>query len=97
MTDPRYGEVILHRTYSPDRLHIVAADPRALISEELLDRFRVHPGRCNDTGRTCGDEVSLQVVDGAEVLTIQAANRTLVYRVGEHLPDRRAYVIEWPD
>jgi hypothetical protein len=41
--------------------------------------------------------VVLSHYDGAELLTITARNRTVVYRVGRYDHDRQAYLCNWPD
>jgi hypothetical protein len=59
------------------------ADPRILISDPLMDMIRA--------GRGAGWKI-----DG-DLLRFTAVNGTWVYRIGEHLDDRRAWVAEWPD
>ena len=88
MNDPDgYGDVVLQRHYDPDELHVVEAAPRTLISGEMLD----------DIALGASPYASL---DG-NVLTIRATNRTVVYRIVGHHPDRLnrpdVYVAEWPD
>jgi len=63
---------------------VVEAAPRTLVSEEMLDQVRSGGGR---------PEVTLE----GDMLKVRARNRTLIYRIGEYLPERHAYVAEWPD
>jgi hypothetical protein len=79
-----FGECIFTRHWTDGSLTVDRADPRVLIDAEVLDDIR--DGRC-------GPELSLR----GDVLTIDATNRRVIYRIGEHLmlPDR--YVAEWPD
>jgi hypothetical protein len=60
------------------------ADPRIQIADDFLDEIRAgnhHP------------DVTL---DG-DLLKIRAVNRTVVYRIGVYIPDRRVHTAEWPD
>jgi len=66
-----------------DQLSIVQADPRVLISEELVEDLR--RGEC---------EPHVTMAD--DVVTIHA-DRDVVYRLIEHVPAWRAWVAEWPD
>jgi hypothetical protein len=59
------------------------ADPRILISGPMMDLIR--------GGGGIGWEI-----DG-DLLRFTAVNGTWVYRIGEYLEDRRAWVAEWPD
>ena len=67
-----------------DELDILAAGPRVTMTAELVDSFRRGYGH---------PSVSL---DG-DVLTIRGTNRTVVYVIGEHLPETDTYRAEWPD
>jgi len=58
------------------------ADPRILISDLMMDMIR--------DGPRFGAEL-----DG-DLLRFEAVNGTWVYRIGEHLEDRKAWVAEWP-
>jgi hypothetical protein len=65
-------------------IHIDRADPRIQIADELLDEVRAgnhHP------------DVTL---DG-DLLKVRAVNRTVIYRIGVHIPDRQGHTAEWPD
>jgi len=64
-------------------VYIDRADPKICISDELLRMLRYAPGK----------GVS---VDG-DVLRIDAANRSVVYRIGAHDDALRCYYAEWPD
>ena len=75
------GELIVHRV--KDKLWIAHADPRILISGELLDA--IADGDC---GPAC--------LDGA-LLRIHGVNRTVIYCIMEYVPRVNGYVAEWPD
>jgi hypothetical protein len=79
-----YGECRLTRIDDMDgsRIEVIRADPRVLIDAAVLqDRERWLP---------CAT-----LVDG--ILRIEAANRTVIYRIGQYLPDHDAWEAEWPD
>lgn len=86
------GECVLTRL-GDGSLRIDQADPRVLVSAELLTeslRYDAPKG------------VSLYVPLGSfsftgSVLRIEGANRTAVYRIGEYLAPVNGYVAEWPD
>jgi hypothetical protein len=81
------GECIIQRGRDEnlnDRLRVLRADPRITIAREILDEVRGNPLDAPGS------------FDG-EYFRIRAVNRTVVYRVGEYLPDRQAYAAEWPD
>jgi hypothetical protein len=67
----------------PWLLRVKRADPRILISGLMMDMIR--------DGHGCGWKI-----DG-DLLRFKAVNGTWVYRVGEYLEERRAWVAEWPD
>ncbi len=79
------GELIIKQVDydDPGKIEIVHADPLIAISVELLADMR----RSEDP-RT-------RLVD--DVLTIDAVNRRVVYRLGEKVPWLCAYYAEWPD
>lgn len=97
--DPRVpslpqGEVVAR--LADGRLWIDRADPRVVIGIQLLDCIRGGPA----------DGVTLTLRRDAEpgccmyigaVLRIEAAHRTVVYRVTECLPWYHGYIAEWPD
>jgi hypothetical protein len=87
------GEVTVRR--ADGALLIDHADPRVMVSLQLLDRM------------VCGDCPEVTVTldrlgpspgcwTGA-VIRIEAANRTLVYRLTEYLDWYLGYIAEWPD
>ncbi|MEU8278216.1 hypothetical protein ACFYOK_37385 [Microbispora bryophytorum] len=78
------GECIVTRHWDDGTLTVDRADPRILISAELLDEFR-------EGKRT--PEVTVT----EDVLRIEAANRTVIYRIGDKVPHLHAYLAEWPD
>lgn len=82
MTD--LGECILTRHWDSGALTVDRADPRVMVSAELLDEWRSGKGE---------PEVTIN----GDVLRIEASNRTVIYRIGEKVPDMYAYFAEWPD
>lgn len=80
-----FGELILARrdSHFDDKLIVIRADPRVLIAAELLDGIRQ------------ADSPDTRLVD--DVLTIDADNQKVIYRIGEYLMQPDAYVAEWPD
>lgn len=76
------GECII--TTTPEGQHIDRADPRILISAELVEQLRDRQW----------DPIA--VLNG-HLLRIGGTNRTVIYRIGEKTPDGLAYVAEWPD
>lgn len=62
---------------------VIRADPKILVSDLMMDMIR--------DGHGFGAEL-----DG-DLLRFEAVNGTWVYRIGEHLEDRRAWVAEWVD
>lgn len=81
--DALVGEFVVHHE-DDGTLTVVRADPRILISVELLEEFR--EGRRTPEVTVTGD-----------VLRIEAANRTVIYRIGDEVPYMHAYYAEWPD
>jgi hypothetical protein len=95
------GEVILRQHCDshgePESVEVLHADPRVLISGELLRQ--VHAG-------TPHERVPFAMVDKPEVggtLTIRATTGNLVYRLTEYEPLHHGYRVpdtyvgEWPD
>lgn len=80
-----YGECVVAVT--PEGLRIDHADPRVLISAEV-----VHDLRAGVILRG-----SPHITLNGDLLRIEAVNRTVIYRIGEKTIDRFAYVAEWPD
>jgi hypothetical protein len=88
-------------------IRVGQADPRVLISGELLDAV----ARSGDSGILAGNWLALNArLDTAgcmpppwratytgAVLRIEGVNRTVVYRITEYVPRVNAYIGEWPD
>jgi len=74
--------------WTGDQFEIVEADPRITITDEFIDRVRQGYGHPN-----------ISLVD--DVLTMRGTNRTVVYRLVEHVPavgiTQSHYRAEWPD
>jgi hypothetical protein len=79
-----YGEAIFSR--KDGKLIIEQADPLILISDVIVDQLRN-----NEIRLDLGPETRL---DGDSTLIIEASNRTIVYRIGEHLPHLHAYTAD---
>jgi hypothetical protein len=82
LADLTAGEIIAHNIGRD--LVIDKADPCILIAGTFIKRWlqgQHHPS------------VSLT----ENVVRIKASNRTVIYRLIEYLPDRDAYIAEWPD
>ena len=91
------GEVIVTRL--PDgSLRIDHADPRVLISAELLAEIFTAPwpGVSIGTDLVREDRNGTPFWEGA-LLRIHGVNRTVIYRVLEYVPRVHAYIGEWPD
>lgn len=78
------------------RLWVEHADPRTIITRELLDCIAAGPA----------DGVTLTLAWNAKpgcclylgaALRIEAANQTLVYRITKCSHEHRGYIAEWPD
>jgi hypothetical protein len=72
------------------RIRIDHADPRILISAELLDLIVDNP----DDNRWM-DLRGCTTYDGG-VLTINGSNRTVIYRITGYVPRVRGFIAEWP-
>jgi hypothetical protein len=84
------GEFICTRL--PDgSIHIDQADPRVMISAELLDIVV----DCPDD-KVWMDLRGCTTYDGG-LLKIHGANRTVIYRIVEYVPRVRGFIAEWPD
>jgi hypothetical protein len=72
-------------------IRVDRADPRVLISAELLDAMvdGASPGCWVDLAGCC-------TYDGA-LLKIRAVNRTVIYRIITYVPSVRGYIGEWPE
>lgn len=71
------------------------ADPRIMISAELIDMW----ARGELRPEVTLDRLNFTRPNGhvGAVIRIDAANRTLVYRLAEYLPSHFGYIAEWPD
>jgi|HubBroStandDraft_6_1064221.scaffolds.fasta_scaffold00062_35 hypothetical protein len=104
------GECLLTR-FDDGRVRIDQADPRILISGELLDTIADAPHDVFVVGTGGGayvvapgrsarlDTTACQAAHGyaGAVLHIHGVNRTVIYRIGEYVPRVHAYIAEWPD
>jgi hypothetical protein len=77
-------EVVTAGAAGAVQLRVEKADPRILISAEVMDQV---------TSGSALPQVTLK--DG--VLRIEAVNQTVVYRIVDYLMDIDCYVGEWPD
>ena len=84
------GECILTR-WIDGSISIDRADPRILISVEILDAV-------NGAGPRSAwlDLARCATYDGV-LLKIHGVNRTVIYRIGEYVPRVHGYIAEWPD
>lgn len=78
------------------RLRIDHADPRILISSELLAEAFMRPEAGVSVSAPQPGRNGTPFWQGA-VLRVEAVNRTVVYRMVEYLPSVRGYIGEWPD
>lgn len=87
------GQFLACRLHPTGAVVILRADPRVLISDEFLlaieHGLASGPGVLDKTACTDG-------YTGA-VLTLDAENQRVVYRLGRHRPALHAYEAEWPD
>lgn len=81
--DVAIGECIATRL-EDGRFRIEQADPRIMITAELLDEWR--SGNAAPGVRLEGD-----------LLYLNGVNRKVIYRIGEKVPNQLAYYAEWPD
>lgn len=75
------------------RIHVDRADPRVLISAELVDQVMI--GHLPHAVLDWTGPVQLGPV-GA-LLKITGVNRQVIYRLTEWMPAVRGYIAEWPD
>jgi len=87
--DAPWGTVVMTRLRSGG-IRIDHADPRIVISAELLASIKIFSGYA-----------TLELVPGGTfrgaILRVEGVNRKLVYRITEYLPAVHGYVAEWPD
>jgi hypothetical protein len=94
------GDCLMTRLYGEDgsiRLRIDHADPRILISAELLDDVAGKPSDSVALDTTGCCDCMMQDDYTKAVLKITAVNRTVIYRITEYVPPVHAYIAEWPD
>lgn len=77
-----YGMLLIDNT--EDGLYIKQADPRVLITCEMLDEFK--------KGNIHENAVFID-----RILTINGINRKVVYKLGKYNHSLNAYDLEWPD
>lgn len=73
------------------RVYIDHADPKVLISLELLGVIARNPSEVASLNRRLG-----QTLVGA-VLKLTAENRTVIYRITSYEAGVHGYIGEWPD
>lgn len=89
------GDCVMTSLYDDDGqpagIRIDHADPRILISAELLDAM------VDGASPDCWvDLAGCTTYDGA-TMKIRAVNRTVIYRIVEYVPSVRGFAAEWPD
>ncbi len=67
------------------RIRVDQADPRIWISRQLLEEIKAE-----------GYDAAGVSISGG-LLRIEGVNRTVIYRIGEQVPDQYAYYAEFPD
>ena len=90
------GECICTRLDGGD-IRIDHADPRILISAELLYAFTDAPVPDISLRWPSPPPASGRFLYNGAVLTIRGINRTVVYRISEYVPSVHGYIGEWPD
>ena len=76
-------------------IRIDHADPRVLISAELLAKLYVTPSP--DVYLQWDELGCARAFWSGALLKFFGVNRTVVYRIGEYVPRARGYIGEWPD
>lgn len=93
------GECILRGHYDVhgrlESVEITRADPRVLISAELLGHVAASPSPAGSL--TMADGPNGTPFFAGALLKIEGVNRTVIYRIGEYIPAVHGYVAEWPD
>lgn len=87
------GDCVVHAN-EDGTLTIIRADPRVLVSVEILDEIR--DGKGHPATHLDYLPADHEPMTGA-VLTIDGVNRRVIYRIAEQVPDLNAYYAEWPD
>lgn len=105
--DSAIGECCFTTHYphgGPSFYTIDRADPHILISDEILNEIRDRvpdgvsldiPLRSNSNHQCPDSQPGFCFKDCLVAFT--AANRTVIYRVGDYLPERNAWEASWPD
>jgi hypothetical protein len=103
--DLPHGEFACTRL-ADGRIRIDRADPRILISGELLDAIALQQPLINGTEALqlnawldttgCMPPPARATYAGA-VLKISGAGQQVIYRIGEYVPRVHGYIGEWPD
>ena len=84
-------------TSLPDgHIRIDHADPRIMVSAELLAEAFVHPASGIGLSLPPDSENGTPFWTGA-LLKIAGVNRTVIYRILEYVPRIYGYIAEWPD
>lgn len=86
---------IFTTSHRDGRLWIDHADPRIVISLELLDMFVAGDLRPEVSVRVRDEQYSGPVCWLGAVIRIEAANRTVIYRLAGWYPSIRAYLGEF--
>ena len=97
-----HGSLIAPRT---EMLRIDHADPRVLITPELLKSARCRDPEMDElmwapghgVTYTCPHDRPDPACPTGDVLRIDAGDRCVVYRIGKRLPVWDCYEAEWPD
>jgi hypothetical protein len=87
--DLPHGEFVLWPTGNGDEFTIGRADPRILISAELLSTIDI------DSPHISLDLPAPKTFVGA-LLKIRGVNRTVIYAITEYLPRVHGYIGQWP-
>jgi hypothetical protein len=94
------GEVYIRHDGSD--IYIDRADPRILISGELFEGWHDDDDnamvelRCTCESCPDSEDPALHCPIG-DVVTLRAANRTVIYRITGYEPSVHCYIAEWPD
>ena len=89
MSGDPFGEVVVSQRWDRDSrepiIEIQRADPTAALGGDLYRATRAD-----------GSLSRSLTIDG-DVVTIKAANRTVIYRIESYDPYRDLYLMRWPD